>query len=426
MTIPSAQLQIDVEERERWRRTLSVTVPAELVRQERERTVKRLAGKLKLPGFRKGKVPAAMVEKQYGPTLQRETLDRVIGEAYRTAITERSLEPISQAEVEDVEYRPESDSDLRFRISFDVRPEIRIERLGGFRVARPDVPVSEAEVDQVMHRLREQAGVWKPAGDPGPALDGDLVTVRIVRLEDGGEPEGEGQGYQLIVGDGDAIPDVEAAIQTLAPGTTGDFTVRFPDDFPNPERRGEEQRLRISVVDRRTKELPALDDAFARAMGEFDSLDALRARVRADLEEEARINADGVATVRLLDAILEANPFEVPRSMVERYIEAVMGDTSKADPEEVERTREQIRPDAELGVKRTVLITRVADAHGLHATPEEFSARIAEMAERAKITPAQARAQLDKAGRLESLERELTDRKVFAFLREKSEIRDEG
>src|SRR5690606_37657835 len=135
-----------------------------------------------------------------------------------------------------------------------------------------------------------------PAPDPGPALDGDLVTVRIARLGDDGEPEGEPQGYQLVVGDGDAIPDVEAAIQTLDPGSTGDFTVRFPDDFPNAERRGEEQRLRITVVDRRVKELPALDDDFARSVGEFESLDALRARIRTDLEEEAAAHADSVAT----------------------------------------------------------------------------------------------------------------------------------
>jgi trigger factor len=424
MTIPSAQLQIDVQERERWRRTLSVTVPAEVVRQERDRTAKRLAGKLKLPGFRKGKVPAAVIERQYGATLQQETLDRVIGEAYRTAVTERALEPISQAEVETVEYQPEQD--LTFRISFDVRPDIQLARLGGFKITRPRVPVPEAEVDQVLNRLRDQAGVWQPAADPGPALDGDLVTVRITRLKDDGQPEGEGQGYQLIVGDGDAIPDVEDAIKTLDPGSSGDFTVRFPDDFPNPERRGEEQRLRIQVVDRRMKELPTLDDAFARSVGEFETVDALRARIRADLEEEAAIHADGVATVRLLDAILEANPFDVPRSMVERYIEGVLGDTSKADPAEVEQAREQIRPDAELGVKRMMLISRVADQHGLRSTAEELSARIADMAERSGATPAQVRAQLEKAERLDSLERELTDRKVFAFLREQSEIREEA
>ena len=423
MTITATRLQIDVEESERWRRTLSVRVPAELVREEHDRTAKRLAGKLKLPGFRKGKVPASVVKKQYGSTLQKETIDRVIGEAYRSALAERALQPISEGEVEKVDYNPEAD--LTFRISFDVRPDIQIQRISGFTIERPRVPVADAEVEQVIAQLRDRAGTWHPADDPGPALDGDLVTVRIERLGDDGQPEGETQGYQLIVGEGDAIPDVEAAIQTLDPGTSGDFTVRFPDDFSNPERRGQEQRVRISVVDRRTKELPALDDALARSVGEFDDLDALRDGVRADLEQEAAVRADSVATVRLLDQILEANPFEVPRSMVDGYVESVLGDTSKVGPQEIEAAKARIRPDAELGVKRMMLISRVAEQHGLHASTEDLSARLGEMAEREGTTPAQVRAQLEKAGRLDGLRRELTDRKVLGFLREQSEIHDQ-
>ena len=423
MTITATRLQIDVEESERWRRTLSVRVPAELVREERDRTAKRLAGTLKLPGFRKGKVPASVVKKQYGSTLQKETIDRVIGEAYRSALAERALQPISEGEVERVDYNPEED--LTFRISFDVRPDIHIQRISGFTIERPRVPVADAEVEQVIAQLRDRAGTWHPADDPGPALDGDLVTVRIERLGDDGQPEGETQGYQLIVGEGDAIPDVEAAIQTLDPGTSGDFTVRFPDNFSNAERRGQEQRVRISVVDRRTKELPALDDAFARSVGEFDDLDALRDGVRVDLEQEAAVRADSVATVRLLDEILEANPFEVPRSMVDGYVESVLGDTSKVGPQEIEAAKARIQPDAELGVKRMMLISRVADQHGLHASAEDLSARLGEMAEREGKTPAQVRAQLEKAGRLDGLRRELTDRKVLGFLREQSEVHDQ-
>ena len=422
MTITATRLHIDVEESERWRRTLSVRVPADLVREERDRAARRLAGTLKLPGFRKGKVPASVVKKQYGPTLQKETLDRIIGEAYRTALTERALQPISEGEVEKVDYKPEDD--LTFRISFDVRPDIRIQRISGFTVERPHVPVTDAEVEQVIAQLRDRAGTWHPADDRGPALDGDLVTVSIERLGDEGESEDQAQGYQLIVGEGDAIPDVEAAIRTLDPGTSSEFTVRFPDDFADPERRGQEQQLRISVVDRRTKELPALDDAFARSVGEFEDLDTLRARVRADLEQEAADRADSIATIRLLDQILEANPFEVPRSMVDRYMESVLGDTSKAGPQEIGAAKARIRPDAELGVKRMILINQIADLHGLHATKEGLSARLREMAEREGTTHARVRARLEKAGRLDSVRRELTDRRVLGFLRERSEVRD--
>ena len=168
-----------------------------------------------------------------------------------------------------------------------------------------------------------------------------------------------------------------------------------------------------------------MDDEFARSVGEFDNLDALRARVRRDLEEEEAVRADTVATVRLLDAVMAANPFEVPRSMVERYTDSVMGDTTDMAPDRVARTREQIRPDAELGLKRLLLVDRIAELQELGATEEEFDARVAKMAELGNVTPSQARAELVKANRLESLKRELTERKVFTFLREQSEIHDE-
>jgi len=423
MTISSTHLQINIQEQERWRRTVSVTVPAGVVKQERAVVVKHLASRLKLPGFRKGKVPTSVVENQYGPELQKETLDKVIQEAYRAALAEHSLQPISEGEVENVDYVPEED--LTFRISFDVRPKIEVPRLSGFKVERPRVQVGEAEEDNVLDRLRDRSAVWRPVQDDGPAQEGDTVTVQLTPLGEGDLPEGEPQGYQMVVGEGDAIPDVEAAILRLAVGAAGDFTVRFPMDFADEAKRGEEQRLRISVLDRRVKELPPLDDEFARSVGDFDNVDALRARIRTDIEEEASADAEETVNKQLLNTLVEANPFDVPRSMVDRYVESLLGDTSKAEPEVVARAREQILPEAERGVKRILVIDHVAEVRDIHATEDEVGRRVAELAEMGGTTPAQARAQLQKAGRLEGLEREITERKVIEFLREQSEIIDE-
>ena len=424
MTISSDHLHIDVEERERWRRTVSVTVPANVVQQEREVVIKRLASRIRLPGFRKGKVPTSVVERQYGQELQKETLDRVIGEAYRTAIAEKALRPISQGEVENVEYKPETD--LTFKVSFDVRPDIAVPRLGGFKVTRPRVEITSAQVDLVLDRLRDQNSVWRPIEDGGKAQEGELVTVRITALGAEGQPEGEPQGYQMVVGEGDAIPDVESAIMKLAPGAGGDFTIRFPMDSTDPNKRGTEQKVHIELVDRRLKELPALDDEFAKTLGDFESVDALRARAKSDMEAEANGEADASVNTRLIDLVVDANPFEVPVSMVERYVQSLLGDTSKADPDAVAKAREEIRPEAERGVKRILVIDHVADSKELHATPEDFEARLAEIAAMSKTTPAKARAGLQKANRLEALEREITERKVMEFLRGQSDIQEEN
>jgi trigger factor len=200
--------------------------------------------------------------------------------------------------------------------------------------------------------------------------------------------------------------------------------VRFPMDNPDPSKRGMEQQVRIDLVDRRSKELPELNDDFAKTLGDFDGIETLRTRIQSDMEAEAKGEADAAVNTQLLDWIVDANPFEVPQSMVERYIETVLGDVSKADPDAVAKAREEIRPEAERGVKRVLVIDGVADAQALMATPEDIEERLARIAESSKTTTAKARAALMKANRLESFVREITERKVIEYLRGQSDIQE--
>ena len=420
MAIDPTTLRIDMVEEEAWRRRLTVTVPAGTVQAERSQIVQKLGGRLKLPGFRKGKVPTHVVEQRFGPAVDQEMLDKVIGEAYKIALRSQELEPISEGQVDDVKYQPREE--LTFSISFDVQPVIHLERLGGFAVERPKIQVVEEDVNKVLERLRDQNGVWKPM-EEGAAEDGNLVTLEIQRLENG-EPVGEARPYEIVLGDGEAIPEVEDAIRTLAVGETGDFTVTFPDDFSDESRRGEKEHLRISLQARKFKELPALTDEFAASMGDFQDLPALTARVREDLEREAEGQAEGVVRSQLVENLLGANPFEIPRSMAERYMESVLGDTSKLDPEIIARTRETLRPEAEKAVKRILLIERVAELQGLRASEDELDDRVQEIAQKNDMKPGQVYSNLQKSGNLEALEREITERKVWDFLKEQSTVKE--
>src|SRR5690606_14180022 len=134
-----------------------------------------------------------------------------------------------------------------------------VESVGGFVVERPAVTVSDEHVDEVLQRIREQAGVWKPVEEGTPEAR-DMVSVRIVRLTAEGEETDEGREYDFVLGQGDAIPDIEDAIRTLEPGATGDFDVAFPEDFPDETRRGHQERVRITLKGRKEMELPELDD----------------------------------------------------------------------------------------------------------------------------------------------------------------------
>jgi trigger factor len=418
MSTDHSNLQIEVEEQEAWRRRLTVTVPAGSVQTERTKIIQKLGGKLKLPGFRKGKIPSNVVEQRFGQALDQELMDKVIGDAYRHALQAHSLEPISEGKVEDVEYKPRED--LTFSISFDIQPEIELERLGGFSVERKTIQVAQEDIDRVLGRLQDQAGVWKPVEEGAPA-EGNLVTLDIQRLEDG-EVVGENRPYEIVLGDGEAIPEVEEAVRTLAVGETGDFTVTFPDDFPDEERRGEKEHLRITLEAQKLKELPELTDEFAKSLGDFDDLAGMTARVQEDLEREAESQTESVVRSQLIEGILDANPFQVPRSMAERYMESVLGDTSKLDPEVIAETRERLRPEAEKAVKRILIVDRIAELKGLKAGEDEVDDRIQGIAEKNDLKPAQVYANLQKAGNIEGLEREITEEKVYDFLKAESTV----
>jgi trigger factor len=417
MTIDASRLRITVQEQERWRRLLSVTVPASLVAEEEKKAAAKLAGRIKMKGFRKGHVPKQMVTSRFGGALRQEALDRLINEAYRHALAAEDLRPISEGQLEDVSYEPQQD--LTFSIAFDVQPQIELGRLGGFVVERPQAAITDDHVAEILRNIQEQNGVWKPVEEGMPEVR-DLVAVHIRRLD--GEADAEGKDYEFVLGEGQAIPEIEAAIRTLQPGGAGEFTVTFPDDFPDEKRRGEQERVEVTLQGRKVLELPDLDDALARQVGSFETLDDLKARIREDLERDAAEQVEAAVRGRLLDFLLEANPFEVPRSMVDRYAESVIGEQRNIPEERLQEIRESIRPEAERAVKRMLILDRVAQIQDLHATEEDLDRRVEEIAAKNDSAPEKVYATFQKSGRLEALEREITERKVFEFLKGQSEI----
>jgi len=419
MNLDPSSLEISVQEQERWRRLMSVTVPAAVVQAEERKAAQQLASRARLKGFRKGRVPTKVIESRFGGSLRQEALDKLIGAAYREALASSELRPISEGEIEDLTYEPEQD--LTFAIAFDVEPVFEVNRVGGFVVERAVQPVTDEQIDEVLGRIQEQNGVWQPVEDTTPNVK-DLVSVTIIKLDDDGEPENEGREYDLVIGQGDAIPDIERAIQTLQPGGAADFDIGFPADFPDEERRGQSERVRIELRSLRTMDVPELDDDLARQVGDFETLDELKAKIREDMEKEAEQQADAAVRGRLLDFLVEANPFDVPESMIRRYADGLIGDQPNVPEERLAEFREQIRPQAERAVKRILVIERIAEMQGLAASDDHLDARIEEIAEANNTDAAKVYAELQKSGRLEALERELTEKAVFEFLEQQSEI----
>lgn len=423
-------LRVDVQEPASWRRTLNITVPHERVRRARQSVAARIAGTIRLPGFRKGKTPAAVVERQFGPAIEQETMDRVIQDAYREALDAQNFRPITQGQVENVTYAG-GESDLTFEVHFEVQPELELARTEGFHVVRPADTVGDADVDALLERLRADRATLHPMEEGEKPGYGDLVMVEITDLDAAGD-DGEAEQFRFELGEGQAIPDIEQAIMTLAPGEEAEFPVAYPDDFPDEALRGRQQRLRIRLTEARRKVLPELDDEFAKGLGEFETLGALRERMRGDLERDARQRADAALRDQLVQQIVEANPFDVPDSMVARFLDFQLGDQPDEQgrrrarkPEEEERIsqlRDALRPQAEASLKRMMVVEHLAEREGLRATADDVDARVEKLAEEHGRTPSDVWVELERSGQMQALESEIMEEKVFAHLIARSTV----
>ena len=289
--------------------------------------------------------------------------------------------------------------------------------LGGCKLTRRVPPVSEEVLGDQIGQLRRQRAPWTPC--TGQPQAGDYVVVSLTVLEDG-EPQ-EPKRYELVLGEGRALPDVEARIMTLSPGETGETEIQLPDDFPDAAKRGQRRVVRLTLHEAKRQELPALDDAFAREAGDFDSFEALRAAVRHDLEQEAAREADADVRRQALEQIVAANKLEAPRPLVERLL-ATYAQAYEIPDERLEKFAAEFRPMAEAQVRRDLVLDFVAEQQQLKATEDELDQRVAELARRRNADQAQVYASLQKAGRLKDLERQITEEKIFAYLLQQSTV----
>ena len=397
-------------------RLLQVSVPVETVRDAEERAARRYASSARLPGFRPGKAPAAMVRKRFADAIRQEALEALVQDAYKEVLEREHLQPIAQPHVHDLKFG--ENEPLTFELHVEVRPDVKLERLGGFRVQRPSTTVSDEQVRAQVEQLREQRAAWAPVGErPQP---GDMVTVQLATADESGAMA-EGKEYRLVLGGGQAIPGIEELIMEATSGQTVERPVKWPDDFPDEAQRGQTKLARVTLTEVKRKSLPELDDAFAREVGDFDSLDALTRAVRGDMASHAEREAEAEVRQKLLDEIISANPFDVPQSWVTQLVSGYAEAYQIPEGDRPEFAQE-FRTMAERQVRRDVVIDTIAEREKLTASEADIDDRIAEVAGKRGAEPAQLYASLQKAGRLREIERSITEDKVFTYLMENNEV----
>ena len=413
-----SQITVEKTAEDSASKSLKVTVPVDRVREAEDKAVKYYVQRARLPGFRPGKAPAAVVRKRFGDAIRQSVLEEVIRESWETARSAESLKPITDPSIRNLKF--EDGSPIEFDLLVEVRPELKLERTGGFRIERRVPSVTDESVQEQLARVQEQKAAWIPVEGAKPS-PGQMVRVEVAPLDEAGA--GSAQPYDLVLGQNQAIPDLEERIMTLLPGEQADAEVKFPEDHPDESRRGQSRRVRVTLHDVKRQELPALDDAFAREVGDFENLDALRTAIRTDLEREAAREADAQVRQALVQQIVDANQVPAPESLVHRLMHGY-AEMYQVPQEQLAQFEQQFHQVAEAQVRRDLVLDAVVEANGLRATETELDARVAELAASRGVETSQLYGNLQKANRLPELERAITEEKVFDYLLSQSTVEE--
>jgi len=397
-------------------RHIQVSVPAEAVKEAEDKAARRYASTVRLPGFRPGKAPATVVRKKFGEAIRQEALETLVREAYQEFVEKESIKVAAQPHVHDLKF--EEGKPLTFELHLEVRPTVELARTNGFRIERPAAKVTEDQLNQQLEQIRDEKATWTPVNEK--PLPGDMVNVQIATSAAGSETT-EGKSYPIVLGAGQAIPGIEELVMSVAPGETVERPVKWPDDFPDESERGQTKTVRITLNEVKRKSAPPLDDAFAREVGDFESLDALKTAMRSDMERHAEREVEAGVRQSLIDQIISANAFDVPKSWVQQFVENY-AEAYQVPKQEREQFAGEFRSMAERQIRRDLVIETIAEKEGLTATEKDLDDRIAEQAEKRGANPGQIYAQLEKSGRLKEMEKSITEDKVFKWLLDRNDV----
>ncbi|MFN2383060.1 MAG: trigger factor [Gemmatimonadota bacterium] len=421
---PAMAVRCDVEALARWRRRLALHVPAAAADKVRAHATREIARRAKVRGFRPGRAPLELIAKQYAGEIDERVTKELVFAGYEAGMQQAGLEPIAPPAIEAIAWT--ADGALEFTAEVDVRPQIALSRTTGFRIDRPDAGISDADVDRVLEGLRRDRGTWQNV--ERPAVAGDQVVFDSVPLdgEDAPLTDQRIENHTVVLGESSLLPDFERGLAGTAAGETTRITAAFPDDHPNQALRGSTRTFQVAVHGVQERELPPLDDAFAAQLGAFTDLAAVRGQIRTNLEAETAAQAERGINEALIDEIIAANAFELPESMVERYLNTLLADRDgplgNVPPEREAELRQLLRPGAERAMRRYLIVQQVAAQEGLAATDAELDAALGERIDPARTSVAAVRGRLQASGELDDLRLHLTMERVFAWLRDRSEM----
>ncbi len=421
------------------RKELKIEIEPAQIRDAYDRISKQYSKGANVPGFRPGHAPTSVVRTRYKSEIRTEVLRELLPEAVNNAIIEHSLNALGEPNVEldnTTALEHLGEEPLTIKVGVEVLPEVQLDTYKGIEANRRKRPISDADVDRMIDGLREQTAALQPVEDRASEV-GDTVTVNASGnyIDDPEEEDIKVEDVVVVLGGPGVQQEFTENLTGVRPEETRTFTVEYPADFTTPNLAGKKIEYTTEVTAVQKKELPELDDEWAKSLGgDFDSVETLKTKVREDLEARATAESDHLLRDEIMKKLLEAHKFEVPESLVNQQtqhrLEAVARQMMQRgiDPRNAEinweSARAELQGQAEEDVRATMLLEKIAEVENIGVSDEEFEAEIDAIAAASRQPKLQVRAALTKDGGERSIAHRLRNRKALDLLVENARIND--
>ena len=436
-----AEIKENTENESTTKREIQVEIPVEEVTRQTDSLIQKYQKVARIPGFRRGHVPASIIRQRFSEEIKTDMVEALIPRFFKQEAERLSLHPVSQPRVTDLHLH--EGEPLRFKAAFEVLPEIKLEGYKELRADKPEIAVSEADVEQALADLRERHASFNPV--EGRALaDGDFAQVSLdghpkAEQKSGEEKPDEGQPVHMDevlveIAGGNTMPEFTEHLRGTSAGDERTFDVHYPEDTQDKRLAGKTFSYAVKVQSIKQKSLPELNDEFARQLGEFQTVDDVRKVIREQIESERKHQAEHDAKEKLVGELIQRNDFEVPDSLIEQQIDirlerglralAAQGLTAEQMKKmDLQRLRAGQREQAIHDVKAALLLERVAEKENVQVSDEELNRELEALARQSKQTSEAVRARLTRDGGLDRIRTRIRNEKTLDFLYHQSAYR---
>jgi trigger factor len=420
---------------------LTIKMTKDEVRSEYDKHLKELLKDAQLPGFRRGKVPQAVLEKKAGPSLKEDVLNQIVGETVNgllksDTIPKESL-PLADSDPQvDGEPKLDLDSDLEFSVIYDVMPQVAIEKWEGFEAEVDEAEVTDEDIGRELEKIRDRNAVVMDRNDDAPAQKGDVVTVDYRELDEAGAvlPDSEREDFVWTLGDGKNVYKIDDEITGMKKNEIKDFEKKYPEDFEDKELAGTTKRLRATLKAVKEKKLPDLDDELAQDVSEkFKTLDDLKKNIQERLETRLVDGLKAMKQAAVLKKIIEANPIDLPESLVKaelgNNVRRMFGNyqLSEAELDRFLETNSNFaelwRPQAEENLKGQLLVAELLKQQTIEISEAEREQEIENYAKNAGTTTEEVKKVIENNPDALPLDGAIRERKLFALIESKNQVK---